>query len=160
LASVYVREAHPGVNYSAIRSLKQKLAHARVFREKFSVQRSILVDDVSGSGHQQYGLLPNMVCLVNRACRVNFRADWKDEPPVKMTFEHVLASCAQRKAGRGYFHTTPKSLGIGGMRLKDLIRAYALRVHKLWMTLIAPYSAGSSSHGRKAELRSTKIDWS
>ena len=48
---VYTREAHPGENYPAQSTLEQKLDHARALRQVLDVQRTILVDDLEGTGH-------------------------------------------------------------------------------------------------------------
>ena len=42
---LYTREAHPGENFPAHRSMEQKLAHASAFKERFQIERPILVDD-------------------------------------------------------------------------------------------------------------------
>ncbi len=36
---LYTREAHPGENFSAHRSIEQKLSHATIFKEQFEIQR-------------------------------------------------------------------------------------------------------------------------
>ncbi len=96
---VYTREAHPGERYPAHRSMEQKLAHARSFRELLGIQRPILVDDLVGTGHRLYGLLPNMTYLVGRGGKVLFRADWTDPPTIRHALEYVLASRARRQEG-------------------------------------------------------------
>ena len=60
---VYVREAHPGENYPAHTSMEQKIAQAQAFREHCNIERPILVDDLSGTGHLLYSDLPNMTYL-------------------------------------------------------------------------------------------------
>ena len=79
---VYVREAHPGENYPAHTSMEQKIAQAQAFREHCNIERPILVDDLSGTGHLLYGDLPNMTYLVGRGGRILFRSDWTDPPTV------------------------------------------------------------------------------
>jgi thiol-disulfide isomerase/thioredoxin len=96
---VYVREAHPGENFPAHRSLEQKLAHARSFREQFRIERPILVDDLAGTGHKMYGMLPNMTYLIGRGGKVLFRADWTDPPTIRNALDYVLASRARRREG-------------------------------------------------------------
>lgn len=96
---VYTREAHPGEQYPALRSMEQKLRHAAAFRELFGVKRPILVDDLAGTGHHQYGTLPNMTYLVGRGGRVLFRADWTDTPTIRFALDYVLASRARRREG-------------------------------------------------------------
>jgi hypothetical protein len=59
---IYSREAHPGENYPHHQSLEQKIAHAKKLREIDKVDDiPILRDDIHGSTHLAYGLLPNMV---------------------------------------------------------------------------------------------------
>ncbi len=75
---VYVREAHPGENYSHHVSFEQKLAHARKLRDLEKVQMPILVDDLQGTAHKAYGLLPNMIYLIDREGVVVYKSDWTD----------------------------------------------------------------------------------
>jgi hypothetical protein len=96
---VYTREAHPGENFPAHRTMEQKLAHARAFKELFGVERPILVDDLSGTAHRLYGMLPNMTYLIGRGGRVLFRADWTDAPTIEAALDYVLAARARRRDG-------------------------------------------------------------
>lgn len=96
---VYVREAHPGEHFPAHRTMDQKLAHARAFRKQFGIERSILVDDLVGTGHALYGKLPNMTYLIGRGGKVLFRADWTDAPTIEVIMNHLLAGRARRKEG-------------------------------------------------------------
>lgn len=75
---VYVREAHPGENFPHHVSFEQKLAHARKLRELERVELPILVDDVSGAAHRAYGLLPNMVYLIERGGTIVYKSNWTD----------------------------------------------------------------------------------
>jgi hypothetical protein len=76
---VYVREAHPGENYSHHTSPEQKLAHAKKLRELEGINEiPILIDDFQGSAHYAYGLLPNMVYLIDREGTVVYKSDWSD----------------------------------------------------------------------------------
>ncbi|TAJ96210.1 hypothetical protein EPO44_13450 [bacterium] len=75
---VYVREAHPGENFPHHASLEQKLAQARKLRDLEKVRLPILVDDLQGTTHKAYGLLPNMVYLINREGVVVYKSDWTD----------------------------------------------------------------------------------
>ena len=95
----YTREAHPGERFPAHRSLEQKLAHARAFKELCGIARPILVDDLVGTGHRAYGALPNMVYLVGRGGRVLFRADWTDPPTIEAAVRYVLEARARRREG-------------------------------------------------------------
>lgn len=75
---VYVREAHPGENFPHHTSLEQKLAHASKLRDLEKVKLPILIDDLQGTTHKAYGLLPNMVYLINRDGVIVYKSDWTD----------------------------------------------------------------------------------
>ena len=96
---LYAREAHPGENFPAHRTIEQKLSHARTFKKLFNVERPILVDDLIGTGHKLYGMLPNMTYLVGRGGKVLFRADWTDPPTIETVLQYVMASRARRREG-------------------------------------------------------------
>lgn len=96
---LYTREAHPGERFPAHRSMAQKLAHARAFKELCGVERPILVDDLAGTGHRLFGMLPNMVYLVGRGGRVLFRADWTDAPTIAAAVRYVRDARARRREG-------------------------------------------------------------
>jgi hypothetical protein len=96
---VYTREAHPGEHFPAHRSMEQKLAHARAFRDTFGIARPILVDDLEGTGHRRYGTLPNMTYLIGRGGKVLFRADWTDPATIRHVLDYVLAARARRREG-------------------------------------------------------------
>jgi hypothetical protein len=113
---LYAREAHPGENFSAHRTMEQKLSHARAFQEQFNVERPILVDDLIGTGHKLYGMLPNMTYLIGRGGKVLFRADWSDPPTIKIAVDYVLASRARRRKG---LHLAPFYAEFVGYRWHD-----------------------------------------
>ena len=96
---VYTREAHPGENFPAHRNMEQKLSHARAFKKEFGIERPILVDDLVGTGHKLYGMLPNMTYLVGRGGKVLFRADWTDATTIEVVINHLLAGRARRQEG-------------------------------------------------------------
>jgi hypothetical protein len=103
---VYTREAHPGEHYGPHRSMEQKLAQARAFKERGQVERPILVDDLVGTGHKLYGALPNMTYIIGRSGRVLFRSDWTDPPTLEFVLTYLLNVRARRRAGErlaGFF---------------------------------------------------------
>ncbi len=75
---VYVREAHPGENFPHHTSFEQKLAHARRLRDLEGIKIPILVDDLQGTMHKAFGLLPNMVYLIDCEGIVVYKSDWTD----------------------------------------------------------------------------------
>jgi hypothetical protein len=113
---VYTREAHPGENFPAHRSMEQKLAHARAFKERFQIERPILVDDLVGTGHKLYGMLPNMTYFIGRGGKILFRADWTDPPTIEWAVQYIQNSRARRREG---FHMAPFYAEIVGYRWSD-----------------------------------------
>jgi hypothetical protein len=95
----YTREAHPGEHFPAHRGEEQKLTHARAFVERFGIERPVLVDDLAGTGHRLYGLLPNMTYLIGRGGRVLFRADWTDPPTIEQAIRYLLEARDRRRDG-------------------------------------------------------------
>ncbi|MBI4528786.1 MAG: redoxin domain-containing protein [Deltaproteobacteria bacterium] len=87
---VYVREAHPGENFPHHRSFGQKLGHARKLRELETVGLPILVDGIEGSTHAAYGLLPNMVYLIDRDGIVVYKSDWTDAQELEGMCESLV----------------------------------------------------------------------
>jgi len=73
---VYTREAHPGELVGSHDSLDAKLANARLLRDEIGIRRPILVDDLEGTAHHAYGLLPNMNWVIGRGGRIVYKSDW------------------------------------------------------------------------------------
>ena len=73
---VYTREAHPGEHLTAHACLDEKLAAARRLRDEVGIARPILVDDVEGTVHRAYGLLPNMSWVLDRGGTILYKAMW------------------------------------------------------------------------------------
>jgi hypothetical protein len=73
---VYVREAHPGERVSHHDTFETKLANARLLRDEAGIRPPILVDDLDGTAHCAYGLLPNMTWVIGRGGRVIYKSEW------------------------------------------------------------------------------------
>lgn len=80
---IYTREAHPGENYGHHTSMGVKRSNARAFLEHSNVRRRILLDDLEGTAHHAFGLLPNMTWLLGRSGAILYKADWTDAPDVE-----------------------------------------------------------------------------
>ncbi len=76
--TVYVREPHPGEHYHEHHDMDQKLQYARECREKDGILNPIVIDDLEGTVHRQYGEMPNMIYIVNKDGRVVYRAQWTE----------------------------------------------------------------------------------
>lgn len=97
---IYTREAHPGERIPHHSSLAQKLEHARLFRERWSVRRDILVDELDGPVHRAYGELPNMTSIVNPAGRIVYRADWTDAHSIEWVLEYLRHEASEKQTAR------------------------------------------------------------
>lgn len=73
---VYTREAHPGEEVGPHTTFDEKLANARLLRDEVGIRRRILVDDLDGTVHRRYGLLPNMTWVVGRGGMILYKSDW------------------------------------------------------------------------------------
>jgi hypothetical protein len=93
---IYTREAHPGENYRHHASMDDKRRNARAFREHSGVRRQILLDDLSGSAHRAYGLLPNMTWIVGRGGFIHYKSAWTSPSDVEDALEGILNFQANR----------------------------------------------------------------
>jgi hypothetical protein len=77
---VYVREAHPGEDMPAHETMEQKRQQAERFKREGAVAWPIVVDELDGSTHQRYSVLPNHVFLIDRDGVVAFRGEFAHAP--------------------------------------------------------------------------------
>ena len=99
---IYTREAHPAEHYRHHQTFADKRHHARAFRDHCSVRRPILLDDIDGSAHRGFGLLPNMTYIIGRNL-VLYRAAWTDALDVEDALQQILQALPQRRALRPFF---------------------------------------------------------
>lgn len=96
---VYTREAHPGENVGHHDSFGRKLACARLLAEEAGIGRDILVDDLDGTVHRAYGLMPNMTWVIGRGGRVAYKANWTSAANVEAFLARFLAGRAGHPPG-------------------------------------------------------------
>ena len=87
---VYTREAHPAESYGHHTDFEAELRHARALRDELGVSRPILVDDLEGSCHRAWGMLPNMAWIVLGGGTIGYKADWTDPMDVAGALEELL----------------------------------------------------------------------
>lgn len=95
---VYVREAHPGEDLPAHRSMENKAEAAQLFRDEEEVDMPILLDQLDGKVHRQYGGLPNSSYLIDKSSRVAFRALWSRPSVLDEALRELLEY--QEKTGK------------------------------------------------------------
>lgn len=66
---------------------------------RFEIRRPMLVDDLDGTVHRAYGLLPNMTYVMGRGGTVRYRADWTDAGSVARAVEEIQGEGGRRAAG-------------------------------------------------------------
>ncbi|MBA2529735.1 MAG: hypothetical protein H0V19_07215 [Euzebyales bacterium] len=84
---MYTREAHPGEHIGHHRTFEEKLACAARLRDEVGIRRPILVDDLAGTAHRAYGLMPNMTWAIGRGGRIMYKADWTSAHNVEAFLE-------------------------------------------------------------------------
>ena len=123
---MYTREAHPGEIVGPHTAFGDKLASARLLRDQVGIRRPILVDDLAGTAHHAYGLLPNMSWVIARGGRIIYKSDWTSAA-------NIEAFLTRYEAGRG---RTPETGGVGPylteqVEFRDLDReAFYQRLHR------------------------------
>lgn len=86
---LYIREAHPGKNIPAHKTITDKIACA-VNLSNDGEKRQILIDDLDGTAHSAFGSYPNAIFIINRNGCIVFRSDWNSVPAVKAALNNLL----------------------------------------------------------------------
>ncbi len=94
---LYTREAHPGEHYGPLRSMEQKLAHARDLQRLEGLQFPVLVDTLDGEAHHAYGLMPNPVYVVAKSGRIAYKASWLLPDQLRAVLRQLI-DCDQLEA--------------------------------------------------------------
>jgi len=95
---LYTREAHPGENYPHHRTMDDKRHHARAFQQHNGVRRRILLDDIEGTAHRAYGMLPNMTWIIGRGGVVYYKGAWTDVDDIEDALVATLDGFEARTA--------------------------------------------------------------
>lgn len=97
---VYAREAHPGERVPHHASFEAKVASARLLRDEVGIRRPILVDDLDGTAHGEYGELPNMTWIIDRGGIVAYKASWTSAANVESFVRRYVQARLDRPASR------------------------------------------------------------
>ena len=101
---IYVREAHPGEEVPAHESHDDKVRAAELLRDEEDVEMPILVDDVRGSIHRDYGKMPNSTYIIDKSGRVAFRALWTRPGVIREALDELLERQADRDVEHAVVH--------------------------------------------------------
>lgn len=130
-ALIYVREAHPGDNYSQSHNHQDKQHKAREFSQLYQLDLPVIVDSVDGDLHQRLDTKPNSLHIIDPNGEVLFQALWagdidaidtaaeqiaKGKRPGKKMSQHMFVPFIR---GAGYMHET---LNLAGKRAYHELR--------------------------------------
>lgn len=160
---VYTREAHPGEHFPHHTSFEQKLEQATELRKRYGLERTILVDDLEGTAHHAYGLLPDMSYLVSmdRGVRgrsgpaatqnmILYKADWTDADTLRMILDYQDRRREMRQANRKVGPNHVEFLGFRARqwhRFQDLLDECGPQALEDWDGAMAYWRENPPSHG-------------
>lgn len=87
---LYTREAHPGERIGAHKTLADKVKRAKETQARFGEERTILIDDMEGTGHLAYGILPDMVYIIAPDGIVAFRGKWNNAKAIRKVLQKLV----------------------------------------------------------------------
>lgn len=87
---LYTREAHPGENYPAHETFSDKVSNAHDMKRLENIERPILIDDLDGTMHRDYGARPNSIYVIGSDGVVLLRADWNDPKLLRAQLDRLL----------------------------------------------------------------------
>ncbi len=73
---LYVREAHPGENFTQSATMDEKLEYARALKKFYDIQWIVAADNINGDLHRALDPKPNSAYLVNSEGTIVFRSLW------------------------------------------------------------------------------------
>jgi hypothetical protein len=97
---VYTREAHPGEHRGPHVSHQDKIERGRELRALTKCQRPVMADDLGGTVHRAYGMLPNMTYVIARGGAIVYRASWTDARTVRLALESLADARRIARQGR------------------------------------------------------------
>ena len=97
---LYTREAHPGEHYRHHSSMNDKRRNALAFRAEFNVRRPILLDDLNGTAHRAFGMLPNMSWIIGSGGLIHYKAAWTDPADIEDALRYTLDAMERRSSGK------------------------------------------------------------
>lgn len=143
-AVLYVREAHPGADIPAHKTMDDKKECASLLKSEFDDPRTIFVDGVEGHAHLAYGSMPNAIYIIDKEGIVRFKAPWNNSSTTRKALDAVLdgksasfksyfkpakpwvvlstAKRAGKGSGKDFFHGLPRL--IWNVLIKNNLRTF------------------------------------
>jgi thiol-disulfide isomerase/thioredoxin len=95
---MYVREAHPGENYSQAESMDDKISSATALRDYYGIDWTVVTDTLDGDLHRALDPKPNAAYLMNSDGEILFRSLWAaDYDALRLALEDAAGGRALRR---------------------------------------------------------------
>ena len=101
---IYVREAHPGAELPPHRSMEDKARAALLLQEQEKIGFPVLIDELGGETHRNYGAIPNASFIVDKSGRIAYRSLASHGPSLGAALEELLESQQERGTEHAIVH--------------------------------------------------------
>jgi len=129
---LYVREAHPGENFSQAETIEDKIESARALREFYGIDWTVAADTVDGDLHRALDPKPNAAYLANSDGDILFRSLWAaDYSALRDALDDAANGRALRKTQSNML-LGPVIRAMGVVR-EVMQRGGPQSVHDLWI---------------------------
>jgi peroxiredoxin len=109
---LYTRESHPAENYPHHTSFEQKVSHAQDFKRLEGVRFPVLIDNLDGRIHRDYGSWPNALFVIHKDGRLVYRSNMANSNELRQFLDDIVT--ADRLAAEGEMLHTEYSERIVG----------------------------------------------
>jgi hypothetical protein len=106
---VLVRQGHPGPGVRPYRTFEEKARDAERYKRDEEIPWAVLIDDLEGTVHRQYGLIADPAYLIGIDGRVAFYNYWTHVPTLHKAVQRLIAADGATVVGE---HRTPHPLAI------------------------------------------------
>jgi hypothetical protein len=104
---ILVRQGHPGPDVRPYRSFEEKARDAARYKHDEHIPWTVLVDDLEGTVHRQYGMIADPAYLIGTDGRVAFYNYWTHVPTLHKAIQRLIANGGAAVVGE---HRTPHLL--------------------------------------------------
>ena len=130
---LYVREAHPGENFTQSETMEEKLGYAQALEKFYDIKWTVAADNIDGALHRALDPKPNSAYLVNSAGTIIFRSLWAaDRDALRQALDAAAAGrVPERKQSEALIGPVTRAMGQvqevmtrgGPQAVRDLWRA-------------------------------------
>ncbi len=128
---LYVREAHPGENFTQSATMEEKLEYARALKKFYDIQWTVAADNINGDLHRALDPKPNSAYLVNSEGTIVFRSLWAaDRVALRQALDAAAAGRApEREQSEALIGPVTRAMG----RVQEVMtRGGPQAVRDLW----------------------------